>query len=297
MKARKNETEISNIINAHIKDGIAVTRFMYWLKKHVGHMEITEITAAKKLDSFRQEQEGYLWQSFEPICGYGPHGAIVHYSATEETDLAILPGNFLLTDTGGGYYEGSTDITRTFALGSITQEMKDDFTTVLLCNLHLANATFLYGTSGYNLDILARQPLWERALNYNHGTGHGVGYLLNIHEAPAGFRISVREREKHPLEEGMVITNEPGIYRTGSYGIRIENEMVVRKGICNEYGQFMYFEPITYVPIDLDAVNPELMTAKDRQQLNKYHAAVYETIAPHLNEEERQWLKEYTREI
>lgn len=297
MKARKNETEIANIINAHVKDGVAVTRFMYWLKKHAGHLDITEITAAQKLDAFRQEQEGYLWQSFEPICGFGAHGAIVHYSATEESDVPIVPGNLLLTDTGGGYYEGSTDITRTFALGSITQEMKDDFTTVLICNLHLANATFLYGTSGYNLDILARQPLWERSLNYNHGTGHGVGYLLNIHEAPAGFRISVREREKHPLEEGMVITNEPGIYRAGSYGIRIENEMVVRKGIRNEYGQFMYFEPITYVPIDLDAVNPNLMTDKDREQLNAYHALVYKTIAPHLNEEERTWLKEYTRKI
>ena len=297
MKAMKNETEIKNIINAHVKDGVAVTRFMYWLKKNVGKTDITEISAGEKLDSFRREQEGYLWQSFEPICGYGEHGAIVHYSATKETDIPVVPGNLFLTDTGGGYYEGSTDITRTFAFGDITQEMKDDFTTVLLCNLHLARAVFLYGTCGYNLDILARQPAWERGINFNHGTGHGVGYLMNIHEAPAGFRIAIRDKEKAPLEEGMVITNEPGIYIEGSHGIRTENEMVVRKGTTNEYGQFMYFEPITYVPIDLDAVNPDMMSKADKKQLNEYHAKVYEIIAPHLGDEEREWLKEYTRAI
>lgn len=297
MKSMKNETEIKNIIHAHVKDGVAVTRFMYWLKKNVGRIDITEISAGEKLDSFRQEQEGYLWQSFEPICGYGEHGAIVHYAATKESDIPVVPGSLFLTDTGGGYYEGSTDITRTFAFGDITQEMKDDFTTVLLCNLHLARAVFLYGTCGYNLDILARQPAWERGINFNHGTGHGVGYLMNIHEAPAGFRIAIREKEKAPLEEGMVITNEPGIYIEGSHGIRTENEMVVRKGTANEYGQFMYFEPITYVPIDLDAVNPDMMSEADKKQLNEYHAKVYEIIAPHLNDEEREWLKEYTREI
>lgn len=297
MKAMKNETELKNIVNAHIKDGVAVTRFMYWLKQSVGKEEITEISAAKKLDSFRKEQDGYLWQSFEPICGYGEHGAIIHYSATPETSIPVVPGNLFLTDTGGGYYEGSTDITRTFALGETTQEMKDNFTTVLLCNLHLTRAVFLHGTCGYNLDILARQPAFERSMNFNHGTGHGVGYLMNIHEAPSGFRLAIREREKHPLEEGMVITNEPGLYIAGSHGIRTENEMVVRKGICNEYGQFLYFEPITYVPIDLDAINPDMMTAEDKQQLNEYHAGVYETIAPHLNEEEKLWLKQYTRAI
>ena len=297
MKAVKNETEISNTRKAHVKDAVAMCRFMYWLKKNVGKIEITELSAAEKLDSFRKEQEGYLWQSFEPICGSGEHAAIVHYAATPETDIPVVTDGLFLTDTGGGYLEGSTDITRTFAFGKLTDRMKEDFTTVLLCNLHLARAVFLYGTAGYNLDILARQPAWERGINFNHGTGHGVGYLMNIHEAPSGFRIAIREKEKAPLEEGMVITNEPGIYIEGSHGIRTENEMVVRKGIANEYGQFMYFEPITYVPIDLDAVLPDMMTAEDKKQLNEYHAKVYEIISPHLNDEEREWLKEYTRAI
>ena len=297
MKAMKNDTELKNIIHAHIKDGVAVTKFMHWLKKNVGKIEITEISAAEKLDSFRKEQEGYLWQSFEPICGSGEHAAIVHYAATPETNIPVTTNGLFLTDTGGGYMEGSTDITRTFAFGELTNRMKDDFTTVLLCNLHLARAVFPYGISGFNLDAMARTPAWERGLDYNHGTGHGVGYLMNIHEAPAGFRCAVREKEKAPLEAGMVITNEPGIYIEGSHGIRTENELVIRKGQKTEYGQFLYFEPITYVPIDLDAVNPDMMRQEDKEQLNAYHAKVYELISPHLNEEEKEWLKEYTRAI
>lgn len=297
MKAMKNDTELKNIINAHIKDGVAVTRFMYWLKKNIGKTKITEISAAEKLDSLRKEQEGYLWQSFEPICGSGEHAAIVHYAATPETNVPVTTNGLFLTDTGGGYMEGSTDITRTFAFGEITDRMKEDFTTVLLCNLHLARAVFPHGISGFNLDAMARMPAWERGLDYNHGTGHGVGYLMNIHEAPAGFRCAVREKEKAPLEAGMVITNEPGLYIEGSHGIRTENELVIRKGPKTEYGQFLYFEPITYVPIDLDAVKPDMMRQEDKEQLNAYHAKVYELVSPHLNDEEREWLKEYTRAI
>lgn len=297
MKAMKNDTEIKNIINAHIKDGVAVTKFMHWLKKNVGKMEITEISAAEKLEEFRKEQEGYLWQSFEPICGSGEHAAIVHYAATPETNVPVVTDGLFLTDTGGGYMEGSTDITRTFAFGNLSDRMKADFTTVLLCNLRLARAVFLYGTCGYNLDILARMPAWERGINYNHGTGHGVGYLMNIHEAPSGFRIAIREREKAVIEAGMVITDEPGIYIEGSHGIRTENELLVREGQKTEYGQFLYFEPITYVPIDLDAINPDMMTKEDKEQLNEYHAKVYELVSPHLDEEECEWLKEYTRAI
>ncbi len=297
MKAMKNDTELKNIVNAHIKDGTAVTRFMCWLKKNIGKTEITEISAAKKLDSFRREQEGYLWQSFEPICGSGEHGAIVHYAATPETNVPVTTNGLFLTDTGGGYMEGSTDITRTFAFGELTDRMKEDFTTVLLCNLHLARAVFPHGISGFNLDAMARTPAWERGMDYNHGTGHGVGYLMNIHEAPAGFRCAVREKERNILEPGMVITNEPGIYIEGSHGIRIENEMIVRKGPKTEYGQFLYFEPITYVPIDLDAVDPDMMKQEDKDQLNAYHEKVYELISPHLNDEEKEWLKEYTRAI
>lgn len=297
MKAMKNDTELKNIVNAHIKDGTAVTRFMCWLKKNIGKTEITEISAAKKLDSFRREQEGYLWQSFEPICGSGEHGAIVHYAATPETNVPVTTNGLFLTDTGGGYMEGSTDITRTFAFGELTDRMKEDFTTVLLCNLHLARVVFPHGISGFNLDAMARTPAWERGMDYNHGTGHGVGYLMNIHEAPAGFRCAVREKERNILEPGMVITNEPGIYIEGSHGIRIENEMIVRKGPKTEYGQFLYFEPITYVPIDLDAVDPNMMKQEDKDQLNAYHEKVYELISPHLNDEEKEWLKEYTRAV
>ncbi len=297
MKAMKNDTEIKNIINAHIKDGVAITKFMYWLKKNVGKSEVTEISAAEQLERFRKEQEGYLWQSFEPICGSGEHGAIVHYAATPETNIPVVTDGLFLTDTGGGYMEGSTDITRTFAFGTLTDRMKDDFTTVLLCNLRLARAVFLYGTCGYNLDILARMPAWERGIDYNHGTGHGVGYLMNIHEAPCGFRIKIRKNEQAAIEPGMIITDEPGIYIEGSHGIRTENELLVHKGPKTDYGQFLYFEPITYAPIDLDAVNPAMMTIEDKEQLNTYHAKVYEVVAPHLNDDEREWLKEYTRAI
>ena len=297
MKAMKNDTEIKNIKSAHVKDGVAVTKFMHWLKKNVGKTEITEISAAEKLEEFRKEQEGYLWQSFEPICGSGEHAAIVHYAATPETNVPVVTDGLFLTDTGGGYMEGSTDITRTFAFGKITDRMAEDFTTVLLCNLRLARAVFMHGTCGYNLDILARMPAWERGINYNHGTGHGVGYLMNIHEAPSGFRIAIREREKAVIEPGMVITDEPGIYIEGSHGIRTENELLVCEKEKTEYGQFLCFEPITYVPIDLDAVNPDMMTKEDKEQLNAYHAKVYELVSPHLNEEEKEWLKESTRAI
>ena len=251
----------------------------------------------EKLEEFRKEQEGYLWQSFEPICGSGEHGAIVHYAATEETNVPVVTDGLFLTDTGGGYMEGSTDITRTFAFGKLSDQMKEDFTTVLKCNLHLARAVFLYGTTGYNLDVLARIPAWERGLNFNHGTGHGVGYLMNIHEAPTGFRCAIRDREKQPIEAGMILTDEPGLYIEGSHGIRTENELLVRKGQKTEYGQFLYFEPITYAPIDLDAVIPEQLTQEDKEQLNAYHAKVYELVGPRLNDEEREWLKEYTRAI
>lgn len=298
-KSMKNPVEIENIINAHIKDGVAVTRFMHWLKTTIGKEKITEITASEKLDSFRQEGEGYLWQSFEPICAYKDHAAIVHYSATPETDVELFPKGMFLTDTGGNYYEGSTDITRTFILGSITDEEKLHFTTVARSMINLSKARFLYGCRGYNLDILARQPMWDLDLDYKHGTGHGVGYLLSIHEGPAGFRWQVvpSKNETHVIEEGMVITDEPGIYIENSHGVRTENELVVRKGTANEFGQFMHFETITYVPIDLDGIDPNAMTTEERAYLNSYHKKVFDTISPYLNDEEKDWLKKYTREI
>ncbi|WP_434293627.1 aminopeptidase P family N-terminal domain-containing protein [Clostridium botulinum] len=296
-KAMKNPIEIENIKKAQIKDGVAHTKFMYWLKHNIGKETITEISASNKLDEFRAEQGGFIRPSFEPISSFGEHAAIVHYAPTPETDVELKKGSLFLTDTGAGFYEGSTDITRTYALGEIPQIMKDHFTLTVNSNLHLAHAKFLYGCNGMNLDILARAPFWNRNLNFNHGTGHGVGYLMNIHEAPTGFRWQYRPNETHPFEEGMVITDEPGIYIAGSHGVRIENELLVCKGEQNEYGQFMYFEPISYVPMDLDAINPALMTAEEKAWLNEYHESVYNKISPYLTEEEKDWLKEYTRKI
>lgn len=297
MKAVKNDTEVENIRKAHIKDGVAHTKFMYWLKKNVGRIEITELSASDKLEEFRAQQGNFLWPSFEPICAYKEHAAIVHYTSSPETNVELKKGGLFLTDTGGHYYEGSTDITRTVALGEVSRTEKDHFTAVAVSMLNLADVRFLYGCTGMNLDYVAREPFWRQNLNFNHGTGHGVGYLGNIHEPPTGFRWQFRPNEIHPFEENMIITDEPGIYIEGSHGIRTENELLVRKGEKNEYGQFMYFEPITFVPIDLDAVNPDLMTEKEKALLNDYHKKVYELIAPHLTGEEQEWLKEYTREI
>jgi Xaa-Pro aminopeptidase len=296
-KAMKNPTEIENIKKAQIKDGVAHVKFIYWLKQNVGKEKITEISAANKLEELRTEQGGFIRQSFEPICAFGEHGAIVHYTSSPETDVELKEGSLFLTDTGAGFYEGSTDITRTIAFGEIPQIMKDHFTLTVQSNLRLANARFLYGCNGMNLDILARAPFWDNNLNFNHGTGHGVGYLMNIHEAPTGFRWQYRAHEVHPIEEGMVLTDEPGIYIGGSHGVRIENELLACKGEKNEYGQFMHFETITYVPMDLDAINPEMMSIQEKAWLNEYHKAVYDKISPYLNEEEKAWLKEYTREI
>lgn len=300
MKSIKNETEIKNIYEAHIKDGVAHTKFIYWMKQLVKEDKIqneTEISASDKLEAFRAEQGDFICPSFEPIAGFGEHGAIVHYSSTEETNVNLHTGTLFLTDTGGNYMQGSTDITRTTALGEIPQFMKDDYTTVLQSNLRLGKAKFLYGCTGMVFDILARQPFWDKAQNYNHGTGHGIGYLGNIHEPPIGFRWTFRKNEMVPFEAGMIITNEPGIYIAGSHGIRLENELLIRNTVANEYGQFMEFEAITYVPFDKDAINPDMLTVEDKAESNSYHKKVFELIGPHLTDEEREWLKEYTAEI
>ena len=299
MKAVKNPVEVDNTRLAHVKDGVAVTKFMYWLKKNVGKIPMTEISASDYLESLRREQEGLLDLSFDTICGYADHGAIVHYAATPESDVPLKPEGLLLVDSGGHYLEGTTDITRTFALGPVTEEMKADFTRVCRSNMNLANARFLYGCSGMNLDIIAREPFWEAGLDFKHGTGHGVGYVLNVHEGPNAFRY--KGTEDRPggavFEEGMVTTDEPGIYIEGKYGIRLENELVCQKGEKNEYGQFMYFENLTYVPFDLDAIDPKQMTEVEKKRLNDYHANVYKVVSPYLQGEELAWLKEATRAI
>lgn len=298
-KAMKNPVELENIRQAHIKDGVAITKFMHWVKTRYDKETITELSSADKLTGFRAEQEGYIRDSFEPLCAFKDHAAMMHYSPCPETDVKLESGAFFLNDTGGGYFEGSTDITRTFILGSVDDEMKKYFTAVVRAMMNLSRAKFLYGCYGYNLDILARGPIWDLGLDFQCGTGHGVGYLGNIHEAPTGFRWYVvpSKNEHHQLEEGMVITDEPGIYEDGKFGIRIENEFVVKKAEQNKYGQFMEFETITFAPIDLDGIDTQYMTKFEIEWLNNYHAQVYEKIAPHLTEEEREWLKEYTRAI
>lgn len=299
MKAIKNETELSNIRNAHVKDGVAFTKFMYWLKTNVGKMEITEISASDYLEERRREQELFVDLSFDTISAYGANAAMMHYTATPESDAALKPEGFLLVDSGGNYLDGSTDITRTMALGNLTEEEKFHFTTVCRSNLNLAAAKFLHGCRGLNLDILSRGPLWNLGLDYKCGTGHGIGYLLNVHEGPNGFRwrIVPERNDNCVLEEGMVTTDEPGVYLEGKYGIRTENEIICKKAEKNEYGQFMEFETITYAPIDLDAILPEEMTATERKLLNDYHKMVYEKISPFMTEEEKEWLKVYTRAI
>lgn len=299
LKARKNETEIKNLRNAHVKDGVAVTKFIYWLKQNLGKIEITEISASDKLESLRREQEGFVELSFDTIAGYGAHGAIIHYEPTPKTDIPLKPESFLLVDSGGQYFDGTTDITRTITLGAVTQEQKSHYTTVLRSMLSLAGAKFMKGCCGANLDILARTPFWQQGLDYNHGTGHGVGYLLNVHEGPQNFhwKISGRASASVELEEGMVITDEPGIYIAGSHGIRIENELICKNAEKNEYGQFMSFETLTCAPIDCDAIDETLMSEAEKMALNSYHDWVRETLAPYLTDAENQWLAGYARRI
>lgn len=298
-KSIKNEIELKNIRNSHIKDGVAFTKFMYWLKNNIGKIEITEISATQKLEEFRREQDKFIEPSFSTIAAYKDHAAMMHYSATEESNYKLEPRDLFLVDSGGQYFDGTTDITRTIALGPISENVRKDFTNVVRGMIRLSKAKFLYGCRGYNLDILARGPLWEEGIDYKCGTGHGIGFVLNVHEGPNGFRWKVREDidDTCILEEGMVTTNEPGVYVENSHGIRIENEIVVRKAEKNEYGQFMDFEVITFAPIDLDAIDESLILKDEKVYLNNYHKQVYDKISPYLNEEEKQWLKTYTREI
>lgn len=298
-KSIKNEIELKNIRNSHIKDGVAFTKFMYWLKNNIGKIEITEISATQKLEEFRREQDKFIEPSFSTIAAYKDHAAMMHYSATEESNYKLEPRDLFLVDSGGQYFDGTTDITRTIALGPIPKNVRKDFTNVVRGMIRLSKAKFLYGCRGYNLDILARGPLWEEGIDYKCGTGHGIGFVLNVHEGPNGFRWKVREDidDTCILEEGMVTTNEPGVYVENSHGIRIENEIVVRKAEKNEYGQFMDFEVITFAPIDLDAIDESLILKDEKVYLNNYHKQVYDKISPYLNEEEKQWLKTYTREI
>ena len=300
MKSIKNETEIKNIKIAHIRDGVAVTKFMCYVKKaYEAGEDISEISISDFLAKQRAEQKGFIDLSFNTICAFGPHGAMMHYSANSETNAPIKGNGFLLVDSGGHYLEGTTDITRTMAIGKTSDIMRTHYTTVLKSVIALSQAIFLKGCNGNNLDILARGPIWKLLIDYKCGTGHGVGNLLSVHEAPNGFRWQiVPERfDSAKFEPGMITTNEPGIYLENKYGIRIENEMLCVEKDTNEFGTFYGFETITYAPIDLDAIKASLLTKDEKDWLNSYHQMVYEKISPYLTFEEKEWLADATRKI
>lgn len=296
MKARKNAAEQDGFRRAHIKDGAAVTRFIYWLKHNVGKRRITELSAAKKLVEFRREQDGYLGESFEPIIAYGAHGAIVHYSSTEESNVQLMQKGLVLCDTGGHYLDATTDITRTIALGTLTDEEKKCFTLVLAGHLELGAAVFPRGACGADIDAIARAALWREGLDYNHGTGHGVGHILNVHEAPQ--RISWRSgRKSAPFDEGMITSNEPGVYVEGRFGVRHENLVLCREAFKTPFGEFLCFDTLTLVPFDLDGIDARYLSKRQIDLLNAYHARVYKEISPLLPSEEAEWLKMATRKI
>lgn len=295
LKAIKNEVEIANTEKSQVRDGVAMVKFIKWLKDTLGKEKITEISASKKLTEFRSKGENYKGDSFGTIAGYKEHAAMMHYSATEATDYELKQECMFLVDSGGQYLDGTTDITRTFILGNITEEEKRDFTLVLKGHIALSTAKFLNGTTGVNLDILARRPLWNYGIDYKCGTGHGVGYFLNVHEGPQGIRP---EGNLTVLKPGMIITNEPGVYKEGKHGIRIENTLLVVKDInSEEFGEFYKFKTISYCPIDLNGVVVEMLTNEERDWLNNYHKIVFEKLSPYLNDEEIEFLKVQTREI
>lgn len=298
-KAVKNPVELENLRKAHIRDGAALTKFMYWLKKNIGKTPISEVSAQDYLLELRKEQELFIEPSFETISAYKDHAAMMHYSADEKSNVELKPEGMLLVDSGGQYFDGTTDVTRTFVLGSISEKEKRDFTLTLKGMLNLSRQKFLYGCGGVNLDILARSALWNAGIDYKCGTGHGVGFLLNVHEGPHGcrWRRTAEGSEQETLQEGMILTDEPGVYIEGEYGIRLENQLAVRKDIENEYGQFMKFQTLTCAPLDLDGVEVSLLSKEEKDELNAYHSAVYESLAPLLSSEEAVWLKQATRSI
>jgi Xaa-Pro aminopeptidase len=289
MKAIKSQEEIINIKNAHIKDGAAITNSLFWLFQSIGKEKITEISVGQKLNEFRRGQQLFKGDSFHPIVGYGQHGAIVHYHATSQTNLDIIPGNILLIDSGGQYLDGTTDLTRTICLGRATENQKEDFTTCLKAHIALATAIFPVGTKGYSLDSIARKPLWDKAINYGHGTGHGIGCFLSVHEGPMSIRA---EFNNEPIREGHLLSNEPGIYREGEYGIRIENVILCKKLTSNEFGDFLCFETVSYCPVDRHLIDIDMLNKDELRWINDYHESVYKNISPLLSDGEiLEWLK------
>ena len=299
MKAVKNATEIENMRKAHLKDGIAVTKFMYWLKHTIGTCDMTEMTAAHKIEELRAEQGNYIEPSFVTIAAYKENAAMCHYHPSDEVCKKLKPEGLLLVDSGGQYLEGTTDITRTYALGSLTEKEKEYYTIVAAAMLKVSTMKFLHGCRGINLDYTIREAFWKRGLDFAHGTGHGVGYLSNVHERPNGLRWKVvpERQDSAVIEPGMICSDEPGLYFAGDFGTRTENLILCVEDEKNEYGQFLKFEFLTKAPIDLEALDTRFMDDADIERLNTYHKDVYETISPYMNDEEKEWLKHVTREI
>ncbi|MBQ8233816.1 MAG: aminopeptidase P family protein [Lachnospiraceae bacterium] len=298
LKSIKNPVELENMKKVYLQDSVAVTKFIYWLKTHIGKEEITEITAADHLEQLRRQIPGFLDLSFPTIAGYNANAAMMHYSATPESYAVLKPEGMLLVDSGGQYLGGTTDVTRTIVLGPVSDEIKKHYTLVAAGMLQMTNTKWIHGCTGRNLDIMARQPLWEIGLDYKCGTGHGVGYILNVHEGPQNLRWRFTDgMVEAVIEAGMDVTNEPGVYIEGSHGIRIENVMVACNGEKNEYGQFMFFDTLTYAPIDLEAIDVAYLTETQRRYLNDYHRQVREKVSPYLTDEEREWLEEATKEV
>nr|WP_198927474.1 aminopeptidase P family protein [Tissierella creatinophila] len=294
LKANKNEIELENQRNAYVKDGVALVKFLHWIDSTIGKEEIDEISAAEKLEDFRREQDLFVEPSFNTISAYAANAAMAHYSATRDSFSVLEAKGLYLVDSGGQYLDGTTDITRTVSLGEITDEEKKDFTLTLKGHINLTDMKFLEGTNGYQLDAICRYPLWKEGFDYKHGTGHGVGFFLNVHEGP--HRIANVPNDV-VLEEGMVVSIEPGVYRASKHGIRIENIVAVKKDIKTEFGQFMSFETLSFVPIDLNCIDEKLLTESEKGWLNSYHSEVYEKLSPYLDGKVLEWLKEKTREI
>lgn len=294
MKAVKNEAEIAGYRSAMLKDGVAMVKFLKWLLPAVEAGGETEISIDKKLTALRAEQKLFRDISFDTIAGYQAHGAIVHYEATPETDIPLKPEGLLLLDSGAQYQDGTTDITRTIALGPITEEMKHIYTLVLKAHIQLELAKFPDGASGTQLDALGRECMWREGFNFLHGTGHGVGSYLSVHEGPHQIRM---EYMPTPLRAGMTLTDEPGLYLAGKFGVRIENTVLLSDYMKTEFGKFLQIEPLTLCPIDTAPIDLTMLMPEELAWLNEYHAKVYAELAPYLDEEEKKWLENATKTI
>ena len=294
LKAVRNEQEIAGLRQAMQRDGVALVKFLKWLEEAVPQGKETEISVDKKLHELRAAQPLYMGESFDTIAGYGAHAAIVHYEATPETDIPLEPRGFLLLDSGAQYLDGTTDITRTIALGPLTDEEKTDYTLILKGHIDLAMAVFPEGTRGAQLDVLARMPIWQHRMNFLHGTGHGVGHFLNVHEGPQSIRMN---ENPVTLRPGMVTSNEPGVYKAGSHGIRTENLVLTVPAGEGLFGRYLKFETVTLCPICTRGIVRDLLTPAETDWLNQYHRTVYEQLSPSLDEDERLWLEKACKAI